>query len=158
MQAECQERKTEYKSVIVLWGFAMKRNIRRLIVPSLAAAFALLFVVSANAVGLGGIKLQSALGQPLKAEIEVTGLDAEEFARVLARVASVEDYQAAKLAYIPLLRQLRIGAERRADGRTFLKIASNAPINEPTLELLVEFNWRGGRLLQKYFLLLDPPK
>lgn len=144
--------------MIALREFAMNRNMRRLITRSLAAACALWFVVAANAVGLSGIKLQSALGQPLRAEIEVTGLEAEEFARVVARVASPEDYQAAKLAYVPQLRQLRIDAERGADGRTFLKISGSPPINEPSLDLLLEFNWRGGRLLQKYSLLLDPPK
>ena len=29
---------------------------------------------------------------------------------------------------------------------------------EPTLDVLVDFNWRGGSLLQKYSLLRDPPK
>jgi pilus assembly protein FimV len=107
---------------------------------------------------LGGIRLKSALGQPLKAEIEVTGLDAEEFSRVVALVASPEDFQASKLTYLPQLRQLRIDAETSSRGRTFLQISGNPPVNEPSLELLVEFNWRGGRLLQKYSLLLDPPK
>ena len=123
-----------------------------------AVACCMWFAFNAHAVGLGGLKVQSALGQPLSAEIEVTALQADEFARVLARIASPEDYQTAKLAYVPLLRQLRINAERRADGRSFLKITSIAPINEPTLDLLVDFNWRGGRLLQKYSVLLDPPK
>ena len=127
-------------------------------IRSFAVACCAWFAFGAHAVGLGGLKVQSALGQPLSAEIEVTALQADEFARVLARIASPEDYQTAKLAYVPLLRQLRINAERRADGRSFLKITSIAPINEPTLDLLVDFNWRGGRLLQKYSVLLDPPK
>ena len=127
-------------------------------IRSFAVACCSWFAFSAHAVGLGGLKVQSALGQPFSAEIEVTALQADEFARVLARIASPEDYQTAKLAYVPLLRQLRINAERRADGRSFLKITSIAPINEPTLDLLVDFNWRGGRLLQKYSVLLDPPK
>jgi pilus assembly protein FimV len=136
----------------------MNRSTKTLFMQSLAAACTIWVAISANAVALSGIQLRSALGQPLKAEIEVTGLDAEEFARVVARVASPDDYLAAKLAYVPQLRQLRIDADRRADGKMFLKISGNPPINEPSLELLVEFNWRGGRLLQKYSLLLDPPK
>ncbi len=136
----------------------MNRNIPRLITRSMASVCTFFIVLAANAVGLGDIKLQSALGQPLKAEIEVAGLDAEEFARVVARVASPENYQAARLIYLPPLRQLRIEAERSSSGRTFLKVFGNPPINEPTLELLVELSWRGGRVLQKYSLLLDPPK
>lgn len=130
-----------------------RRVITRLIVAGGCA-----WMATAQAVGLGGLTVQSALGQPLAAEIGVTSLEAAEFAWVVARVASPEQYETAKIAYSPLLRQLRITAERRADGKTILKISSFAPINEPTLDLLVDFNWRGGRLLQKYSVLLDPPK
>ncbi len=125
---------------------------------SLAATCAVWFSFSAIAAGLGGITVESGLGQPLTAEIEVTGLQTEEFARVLARIASPEDYQTAKLIYLPLLRQVRVTGARRSDGTNVLKISSVAPINEPTFDLLVDFNWRGGRLLQKYSVLLDPPK
>ena len=111
-----------------------------------------------EAAGLGALTVQSALGQPLAAELEVTSLQADEFARVVARIAIPEDYEAARLTYTPLLRQLRITPEQQKNGRTILRITSVAPINEPSLDLLVEFNWRGGRLLQKYSVLLDPPK
>ena len=123
-----------------------------------AAAVAVWFPIAAHAVGLSAFKVHSALGQPLSAEIEVTALQPEEFAQVVARIATPEQYQTASTTYLPVLRQLRITAERRADGRSFLNITSVAPINEPTLALLVDFNWRGGRLLQKYAVLLDPPK
>jgi pilus assembly protein FimV len=92
------------------------------------------------------------------AQIEVNALEPDEFARVNARVAGPDEYAAAKLAYSPLLRQIRINAERSKDGKLILNITSVAPINEPTLELLVDFNWRGGKLLQKYAVLLDPTK
>ena len=136
----------------------MNLNIRYLPNHLLLAGCCTCFAIAAHAAGLGALTIQSALGQPLLAEIEVIGMQPDEFARVLARVASPEQYQAATLAYQPLLRQLRVAVERRKDGKAILKITSVAPINEPTLELLVDFNWRGGSLLQKYSLLLDPPK
>lgn len=136
----------------------MKHVTMKLLTHWLAAACAAWFGTAAYAAGLGGLSVQSALGQPLAAEIEVIAMQPDEFARVLARIASPEDYEAAKLAYTPLLRQLRVTPERRKDGKAILKITSAAPINEPTLDLLVDFNWRGGRLLQKYSVLLDPPK
>jgi pilus assembly protein FimV len=100
------------------------------------------------------------LGQPFSAEIEITGLPADEFEFELAkgRLASPEAYEDARLPFPPLLRQLRISTERRADGKPVLNVVSAVPINEPALTLLVEFNWRSGRLLQKYSILLDPPK
>ncbi len=132
---------------------AKKRLIR-----SMAIGCCAWLSIAVHAVGLGPIKVESGLGQSLSAEVEVTAMEAGEFARVLARIADPDEYAAAKLPYAPLLRQLRITAERRKDGKSILKITSLAPINEPTLDLLVDFNWRGGRLLQKYSILLDPPK
>ena len=132
--------------------------VRRLATIGCACIAIALAAVNANAAGLGGLTVYSALGQPLSAEIAVNAMDPEEFARVLARIASPDDYQAAKLAYSPFLRQLRVSAERRKDGKMVLKVTSYAPVNEPTLDLLMDFNWRDGRLLQKYSVLLDPPK
>ena len=136
----------------------MNQITRKLLTRSVVACSCAWVAIAAQAVALGAIKIQSGLGQPLSAEVEVTSLEPDEFARVVARVASPEEYEAAKLGYAPLLRQLRVAAERRKDGTTLLKITSHAPINEPTVDLLVEFNWRGGRLLQRYSVLLDPPK
>lgn len=136
----------------------MNQVSRKFITRLIAAGCCACLSLAAHAAGLGRLTVQSALGQPLSVEIEVTGLQPDEFLQVLARIANAEQYQAAKLAYAPPLRQLRIAAERHVDGRSVLKITSVAPINEPTLDLLVDFNWRGGRLLQKYAVLLDPPR
>jgi pilus assembly protein FimV len=138
----------------------MKRIAKIAISQLVAATFCIVAPQTAGAAGLAPINVTSALGQPFSAEIEITGLPSEEFEFELAkgRVASPEAYQDARLVYPPLVRQLRISTERRADGKPVLKVVSSAPINEPALNLLVEFNWRSGRLIQKYSILLDPPK
>ena len=81
-----------------------KQTLRR----SMIAACCAWLITAADAAGLGGLTVHSALGQPLSAEIEVSALPADEFARVVARIAGPDDYQAAKLAYPPFLRQLRV--------------------------------------------------
>lgn len=137
----------------------MGRFTKHLIACLLTAGSGLsLMMVDAHAAGLGALTVQSSLGQPLSAEIEVISLPPEEFARALARVASPEEYATAKLQFTPLHRQVRVATAHRKDGKTVLRVTSFTPINEPTLDLLVDFNWRGGRLLQKYSLLLDPQK
>jgi pilus assembly protein FimV len=138
----------------------MKHVSKKQILNVIAALWCIGLPVATLAAGLAPIKVNSALGQPFSAEIEITGLPADDFEFELAKgsLASPEAYQEARLVYPPLLRQLRVSTERRADGKPFLKVVSNAPINEPALNLLVEFNWRGGRLVQKYSILLDPPK
>jgi pilus assembly protein FimV len=138
----------------------MKHLPKSLFFPAMLALCLAAVSPATVAAGLAPIKVNSALGQPFSAEIEITGLPAEEFEFDLAkgRLASPEAYEDAKLAFPPYLRQLRITTERHSDGRPYLKLVSGAPINEPAMNLLVEFNWRAGRLVQKYSILLDPPK
>ena len=111
----------------------------------------------AQAAGLGKLSVISTLGQPLSAEIELVSLQPGEFEAIVARVASPESYGEARIEYSPLLRQVRFVTARRADGRPILRVTSNAPINEPFLDMLVEVTWPSGRLVREYPILLDPP-
>ncbi len=47
--------------------------------------------------------------------------------------------------------------ERGANGETYLRVSSPALMNEPYLDLMVEVNWSGGRVVRDYTFLLDPP-
>ncbi len=114
-------------------------------------------MLPAFAAGLGKLNVNSALGQPLSAEIELVSLQPGEFEALVGRVASVESYADAKIEYSSVLRQLRFATEKRSDGRPVLRISSIGPINEPFLDVLVEMTWPAGRLLREYPILLDPP-
>lgn len=139
------------------WGLRMNRPPKTKLVVALGGALLALSAVSANAAGLGKLSINSALGQPLSAEIELVSLQPGEFESISARVASAEAYSDARVEYSPLLRQLRFAAERRSDGKPILKITSAGPLNEPFLDVLVEMTWPAGRLLREYPILLDPP-
>ncbi|MCY7389107.1 MAG: pilus assembly protein FimV, partial [Burkholderiales bacterium] len=135
----------------------MNRPPKTKLAVALGGAFFAFSALAVNAAGLGKLSVNSALGQPLSAEIELVSLQPGEFESVTGRVASPESYGEARIEYSPLLRQLRFSTERRANGTPILKILSNAPINEPFLDVLVEMNWPSGRLLREYPILLDPP-
>ncbi len=135
----------------------MNRPPKTKLVVALGGAFLAFSALAANAAGLGKLSVNSALGQPLVAEIELVSLQPGEFDAIIGRVASPESYGDARIEYSPLLRQLRFSTERRANGTPILKILSSAPINEPFLDVLVEMNWPSGRLLREYPILLDPP-
>jgi len=111
-----------------------------------------------HAAGLGPIKVESTLGQPFMAAIEITALQADEFSQIEARIASAESYEAAQIAYPSIVRQIRINTARQSNGKSILTLTSSAPVNEPLLYLLVEFSWGNGRVMQKYSVLLDLPK
>ncbi len=46
--------------------------------------------------------------------------------------------------------------ERRTSGGAVVKISSDRAFNEPFVDMLVELNWGGGRILREYTFLLDP--
>ena len=56
-------------------------------------------LLGASALGLGRLSVQSALGEALRAEIEVTSITAEEQASLRIRVAPPEAYRAANVDY-----------------------------------------------------------
>lgn len=113
---------------------------------------------SLHAAGLGPIVIHSSLGQPLDAAIEITSLGPKEFESLNVRVASPELYKERGITYQSLVRNIRLVPTRRENGSAFLKVTTVGPLNEPLVDLLVDFAWPGGRLVQKYSLALDPPR
>ena len=44
------------------------------------------------------------------------------------------------------------------NGRQVIRVSSSQPLNEPFVDLLLELNWNGGRMVREYTFLLDPPE
>lgn len=120
-----------------------------------ALAAGLLLPLIAHGAGLGRLTVQSALGQPLRAEVAVVSLQPGEADGLSARVASPEAFRAAGIEFNSTLLNIRIAVERR-DGRSVLRLTSDQPVNEPFVELLLELQWSTGRLVREYTFLLDP--
>ncbi|MDE2309378.1 MAG: hypothetical protein KGL01_00950 [Betaproteobacteria bacterium] len=111
----------------------------------------------ACAVGMGGINVTTALGEPLKAEIELVAVGKAEKNSLSAHLASPAIFKGAGMDYPSDLPQLKFQIETRANGEPYLKVTSIQPVNEPFVSLLVELSWSSGRLLREYTFLLDPP-
>jgi len=118
----------------------------------------LLTALPAAAAGLGKMTIHSTLGQPLNAEIEITSLQPKEFESLTMRVASAELYQERGATHHSLVRQIRLTPVKRDDGSAFMRVSSHSPVNEPSLDVLIEFTWPNGRLVQKFPVLLDPAR
>ncbi|MFN3914147.1 MAG: FimV/HubP family polar landmark protein [Aquabacterium sp.] len=131
-------------------------SLHRVAVAALLSGVALL-PASAWALGLGRLNVQSALGESLRAEIDVTSLTAEEAASLQVRVASPETYSAAGVDYNAVLSATTISLQRRADGRPFLRISSDRSVQEPFVDVILDLAWSSGRLVREYTLLFDPP-
>jgi pilus assembly protein FimV len=110
-----------------------------------------------HAAGLGRLTVQSGLGEPLRAEVEITSLQPSEADSLTARLGSPEAFRAAGIEYSPTLVALRVVLDRR-DGRPFLRLSSVRPIDDPFLDIIIELQWATGRLVREYTFLLDPPQ
>ncbi len=125
---------------------------------ALALAISLAFAAPVvDAAGLGRLTVYSALGQPLRAEVEVTSVTSQEAASLAVRLASASAFRQANLEFNPALSSLRFALDKRGDNRFVVRVSSASAVNEPFLDLLLELNSSTGRVLREYTVLLDPP-
>lgn len=108
------------------------------------------------AAGLGKLKLNSALGQPLNAEIDIVTTNSDEVSSLKANIASREAFAQAGIHYEPNFTTFKTSIELRTNGNPYIKLASPQAINDPFLNILVELNWDSGLILREYAVLLDP--
>lgn len=111
----------------------------------------------AHALGLGEISLQSALNQPLVAEIELLDVRSLSSTEVMPGLASAEEFQRAGVDRAFFLNDLKFSPVITAQGKSIIRISSSKPVREPYLNFLVEVHWPSGRVLREYTVLLDPP-
>ena len=124
---------------------------------SVAAVLCLLAAAGpANALGLGDIKVNSALNQRFSAVIPFTSLSAEEAANVRARLGENQDFARAGLDRSAYLSSVSVEVITEG-GRPRIELRGRDLAREPLLTLLVEVRTAGGpRILREYTVLLDP--
>jgi pilus assembly protein FimV len=138
----------------------LKRNslyTARFALTGVAAAALWLAMPDAWALGLGRLNVQSALGESLRAEIDVTSLTPEEASNLRIRIAPPESYRAAGVDYNAVLPGTTAQLLRRPDGRPYLRLTSDRAVQEPFVDVILEISWSTGRLVREYTLLFDPP-
>lgn len=107
--------------------------------------------------GLGKLKVHSALNEPLRADIEFTSITEAELKGLSTSLASRADFEAAGAEHLPFLSQIKFNVVRRPDGRHVLELKTDQAVQEPFLHLLLQLEWPGGRLVREYSALIDPP-
>ncbi len=138
----------------------MTGKIVRPLISSIRAslwASLLFFPTALFALGLGDIRLKSALNEPLDAEIELLSATPDELASLRASLASRETFVRYGLERAQFLANLDFRVGRSGDGRNVLFVRSRESVTEPFLTFLIEVNWSRGRLLREYTVLMDPP-
>jgi pilus assembly protein FimV len=109
------------------------------------------------ALTLGTVTVQSSLGEPLKAQIELPDLTPQERATLQVQVGSPADFALAQLPWQAFAANVSIQVQQLADGRSVLTLSSRESVREPFLDLVVQAQSATGRMLRGYTLLFDPP-
>jgi pilus assembly protein FimV len=123
---------------------------------SLAVCLALM-PFSSYAAGLGKLNVNSGIGEPLKAEIELLSVTPEELSTLAASIASEDAYAQQGIPRLGIHNNIKVDIAKNTDGSPILKIHSNQPVSDPYLDMLIQVDWATGRLQREYTILLDPP-
>ena len=126
---------------------------KRTLLSTLVITSTLGLSTSVLALGMGELKLQSSLNEPLQAEIQLTNVKGLTEWEIKPSLASEKDFDRAGVEKTFFLSDIDFSV----DGKRIL-LSSNKSVTEPFLNLLVQVNWPTGRVLREYTLLLDPPK
>ena len=116
----------------------------------------LLVQPAAYAAGFGQLRVQSNLGQPLQAEIDITGVSAEEAGSLTVKLAPSSAYARAGLTYLPAISSVKLEVQQRPNGSYVATVRSNQPLSEPFVDILVDMSWSSGKVTRAYTFLLDP--
>jgi pilus assembly protein FimV len=111
-----------------------------------------------GAVGLGDIRVDSALNEPLSAQIEIVGATADDLVELTATVASRETFQRYGADRPAFLSSAIFKVAQDSQGRPILAVHSGQAFTDPLVSLLVDLRWSHGELIREYSLLLDPPE
>ena len=112
----------------------------------------LLMPAWAVALNLGEIRLKSAPGAPLEAEISVSDVGADEQASLSVGLADAEGFRWADIEWSPQLDRLQFDIQRGADGTQSIRIHTTEALDVSRLHFLLKVAWSRGRVFREYTL------
>lgn len=127
---------------------------------AIAAAVAMASVLTAGqawALALGRVSVQSQLGEPLRAEIDVPSITSDEASSLQIGMAPADRFRAASMEFNPLLNEVRFELVQRPNGQFVIRLSSDRVVTEPFLDVVIQASWSNGQLLRGYTMLFDPP-
>ncbi|WP_133855411.1 FimV/HubP family polar landmark protein [Comamonas sp. JUb58] len=128
-------------------------------ITALAAAMAAfgLYTGEASALALGKINVKSALGEPLRAEIEVPQITDAEADTLQVKTASSAVFRTQGMDYSGTVSGVRAQLQRRANGTAVIVLTTQRPVNDPFVDYVIDANWNSGQVVRSYTMLFDPP-
>jgi pilus assembly protein FimV len=121
------------------------------------AVLSLLVPSSGYSLGIGDIKLHSALNQKLDAEILLAVSAGDNAAEIKANLAPPSKFVEAGVPWTSFLSQIKVETIVGAKGAVIIKLSSTEPVKEPFLDLLLQVSGVKDSLYREFTVLLDPP-
>ena len=105
------------------------------------------FSITSNALALqlGRPQIQSKLGEPLKLEVQISELSAQEAQDFQANLASPTIYQTAQITRVTGLENMAVTLVRKSDDVYVMQLQGTQPVTDGFVDLLIEFRWATGR-------------
>ncbi len=130
----------------------IQRNAKRWLWVFSVAVF---FMAEANALVLGNIQVDSAVGQPLIARISIEELTNADVQQFKARLADDQEYKKLGLQY-PYGFKFHFRLVQESGGTPFISVTTDQSLGDPLNDLVVEVSSGSGRQIRSYTFLLDP--
>jgi len=109
-----------------------------------------------QAIGLGRIVVNSALNQPLDAEISIASIEGNVLESLEIRLATDSDFRRANISIEPVVKLLQFNVINGETG-PWIHVTTDRSVRTPFLHFLAAIEWSGGRIIREYTALLDPP-
>jgi pilus assembly protein FimV len=117
----------------------------------------LLAPVSGHSLGIGDIRVRSALNQNLNAEIGLVDTRGVDPSSIKVSLAPAEKFDEAGVPWSYFLSKIRFTPIVKPNGSMVIKVASREALKEPYLNFLLEVTWPKGNLYREFTVLVDPP-
>lgn len=112
--------------------------------------------LSAKALTLGHFSVESGLGEPLRAAIEITQYKVEDLRKLKVQLAEPASFEQSGMTFHPALNGLQVRLEFRGDGKPYIAFSGQRPVNDHFIDVIVEAQWPSGLLAMNYTLLISP--
>jgi len=116
----------------------------------------LIFNQSASALSFGEIKVYSGFAEPFHAEITVPSYSKEELKNIKIQLASQEEFARRGIERPEILENFNFHIYQNDDKNPAVFVASQEPVKELSVGLLIEVTWPKGSLIKAYNVLLTP--
>jgi pilus assembly protein FimV len=106
----------------------------------------LLAPMTAHSLGVGELKLHSALNQKLNAEIGLSLSAGEHLDDIKVTLATPDQFDKLGISWSYFISKIQFKPIVKSNGKVVIKVTSDQILQEPILDFLLEVSWPSGEI------------